>query len=273
MRCGGAGGPARRGRARALAAKQKLRRGYNPRVSVRVFVPAAAHAGESLALPEDEAGHVTRVLRLGVGDALRVFNGRGGEWHARITAAGKAGVTVATGDAAPSARETRVRYTVALAALKGDGTDEALRDAVMMGAAAVRPFVSTRSEAVAALRGARLERWQRVAVSAAKQCGRAVVPVISPPVTFAALVAEDGDGLRLLLVEPALARPTVLMADVPEPAAVTLAVGPEGGWTGDEVALAERAGWTLTGLGGRTLRATSAPLAALAACQAVWRDD
>lgn len=240
---------------------------------MRVFVPAAAQPGESLALPHEEALHVTRVLRLGEGDTLRVFNGRGGEWQARITVAGKSAVHIATGDAATAARETRVRYTVALAALKGDGTDEALRDAVMMGATALRPFVSARSEAVAALRGARLERWQRVVVSAAKQSGRAVVPPVSAPVTFAALVAEGGDALRVLLVEPAIARVCVVPADLPAPAAVTLAVGPEGGWTGDEVALAEQAGWTLMQLGGRTLRATTTPLAALAACQAVWRDD
>lgn len=242
-------------------------------MSVRVFVPAASQPGQSLALPDDEAGHVTRVLRLGAGDVLRVFNGRGGEWQARITAAGKSGVTVDTGEAAPSARETRVRYTVALAALKGDGTDEALRDAVMMGASTLRPFVAARSEAAAALRGTRLERWRRVAVSAAKQCGRAVVPAVSAPVSFASLIADHGDALRVLLVEPALGRTVVRPADLPAPPAVTLAVGPEGGWTEDEVTMAERAGWTLMGLGGRTLRAVSAPLAALAACQAVWRDE
>ena len=248
---------------------------YNPLVSVRVFVPDAAGLGAPLALPPDEAVHVSRVLRLMTGDALRVFNGRGEEWAAVITACGRSSVTVALTAEVTPARETRVRYTVALALLKGDGTDEAIRDAVMMGAALVRPFVAARGEVAmtAALRGHRLDRWRRVAVASAKQCGRAVVPDIASPVAFDEVAtAPDGD-LRVLLVEPSAAPTTVALATLPRPAAVTLAIGPEGGWSLDELALGGREGWVLASLGGRTLRASSAPLAALAACQAVWRDD
>ncbi len=124
--------------------------------------------------------------------------------------------------------------------LKGDGTDEAIRDAVMMGAsrgAAVRggalgdrrsraPLRDDRRAAVAAGGGG----------SAAKQCGRAVVPEMAAPVPFAALLAAPVRGHRaLLLVEPSAGRVTSALAEVPAPAAVTLAVGPEGGWTDDEV--------------------------------------
>ena len=238
-------------------------------------MPEASHTGEQLELPADEAAHVSRVLRLGAGDPLRVFNGRGGEWAATVTTRSRATVTVGLAEPVASARETRVRYTVALAVLKGDGTDDAIRDAVMMGASCLRPFVSARSDVatVAALRGNRLDRWNRVAASSAKQCGRAVVPEIAAPVELDTLMRASSLGLRLCLVEPAAARVTLAIADVPVPEAAALAVGPEGGWTPEEIALAEREGWLLVGLGGRTLRATSAPLAALAACQAVWRDQ
>ena len=244
---------------------------------MRVFVPDASGPGEQLALPADEAVHVSRVLRLVTGDSLQVFNGRGGEWTATITACARSSVTVAVTAAATPAREPRVRYTVALALLKGDGTDAAIRDAEMMGAALVRPFVAAHGEVslAAALRGHRLERWRRVAVASAKQCGRAVVPEIVAPVEFSAIAASGDPELRLLLVEPsaALTTSTATLAEMPAPAAVTLAIGPEGGWAPGEVTLADREGWRLTSLGGRTLRATSTPLAALAACQAVWRDD
>ncbi len=245
------------------------------RVPVRVLVPEVSQSGLHLPLPADEAAHVARVLRLVPGDRLRVFNGRGGEWLARVATSTKASVTVEVLEAAMPGSETRVRYTMAVALLKGDGTDEAIRDAVMMGVATVMPFVAERSEigAAAALRGHRVERWRRVAVSSAKQCGRAVVPEVGAPVTFAALLAAPAREPRVLLVEPSAGRVTAALADLPAPAAVTLAVGPEGGWTDDEVARAEQAGWILMGLGGRTLRAVSAPLAALAACQAVWRDE
>lgn len=241
----------------------------------RVLVPEASRPGEPLALPADEAAHVSRVLRLVIGDTLRVFNGCGEEWAAVITACARSSVTVSLTAAVTPARETRVRYTVALALLKGDGTDEAIRDAVMMGAALVRPFVAAHGEVslTTALRGHRLERWRRVAVASAKQCGRAVVPEVVAPVEFSAIASAAAAELRLLLVEPSATSATVTMADLAVPAAVTLAIGPEGGWTPGEVALAGRQGWRLTSLGGRTLRATSVPLAALAACQAVWRDD
>ncbi len=247
---------------------------YTSFVPARVLVPDASAPGEQLALPPDEAAHVSRVLRLVAGDTLRVFNGRGGEWTATITEGARSSVTVALTAVATPAREPRVRYTVALALLKGDGTDEAIRDAVMMGAALVRPFAAAHGEVslTAALRGHRLERWRRVAVASAKQCGRAVVPEVVAPVAFNAIAAAAAE-LRLLLVEPSASSATVTMADVPAPASVTVAVGPEGGWSPDELALAGREGWVLTSLGGRTLRATSAALAALAACQAVWRDD
>jgi 16S rRNA (uracil1498-N3)-methyltransferase len=215
------------------------------------------------------------VLRLVAGDSLRVFNGRGGEWTATITECARSAVSVVVTAAAAPAREPRVRYTVALALLKGDGTDEAIRDAVMMGAVLVRPFAAAYGEVslTAALRGNRLERWRRVAVASAKQCGRAVVPEVVAPVAFSAIAAAAAVELRLLLVEPSASSTTVTMADLPAPAAATVAIGPEGGWSPDELTLAGREGWVLASLGGRTLRATSAPLAALAACQAVWRDD
>ena len=260
--------PARTGRRRAGNA---IIRG----VPVRVYMPDPAPTGVPFALPPDEAAHVSRVLRLVAGDALRVFDGRGGEWQATVSSATRAAVTVTLGDAVTPARETRVRYTMALAVLKGDGTDDAIRDAVMMGVSRVRPFVAARSEIslASAARGHRLDRWVRVAVASAKQCGRAVVPEIAPLVEVDALWRQCDDPLRLLLVEPSAARDTRMTADVQPDTMVTIACGPEGGWTSDEMAAAVSAGWTLVSLGARTLRATSAPLAALAACQAVWRDD
>jgi 16S rRNA (uracil1498-N3)-methyltransferase len=247
---------------------------YNPPVIPRVFAPGADRAGAAVVLDGDEAAHLTRVRRLGVGAAVRVFDGAGHEWHGTIRDAVKGRVTVGLDRAAEAAPEPRIAYTVALAVLKGDATDEAVRDAVMLGAAAIRPFVAARSEVSLAVleRARRVARWTRVAVASAKQCGRAVVPPIHGPVSFEAVVADSPGTCRLLLVEPAALPAAQAIADVGAPEAATLAIGPEGGWTPDEVALAVAAGWVPVSLGGRVLRATSAPIVALAACQAVWRD-
>ena len=223
----------------------------------RVLAPDAHAEGQTLALAADEAAHLGRVLRLRAGDAVRVFDGRGHEWRAIVASARGAAVTVTLG---------------APAVLKGDGTDDVIRDAVMLGAARLMPFVAARSETRLATvrRGERSARWQRIAVAAAKQCGRAVVPAIDPVVDFGAVVTAAADEVRLLLVEPALAADARPITSVPPPAAVTLAIGPEGGWTEAEVADARRLGWTAVRLGARTVRAAAMALVVLAACQAVW---
>lgn len=239
-----------------------------------MYAPEAGGAGEEIALPADEAAHVTRVLRLGRGDAVRVFDGRGREWQAAIASVARDRVIVRRADAVTPVSETRIRYVLAAAVLKGDATDEVVRVATTLGIAAFVPLVTARTErSLSALeRGHRLERWRRIAVAAAKQCGRAVVPSIAAPQSWAVCAAAPRDGAGLLLAEPAAAAPARRLDEVPVPDAVVLAIGPEGGWTPEEVQAAVAAGWTTVGLGARTLRASDAPTVALAACQAVWHD-
>jgi 16S rRNA (uracil1498-N3)-methyltransferase len=121
---------------------------------------------------------------------------------------------------------------------------------------------------------ARAQRWRRLAVSAATQCGRASVPSVDRPVPFAdAVRAVPQEAVRLLLWEGEhrVTLPEIHAAR-PEPLAVVLAVGPEGGFAAGEVALARAAGFTVSGLGPRTLRAETAAIVALALCQATWGD-
>jgi 16S rRNA (uracil1498-N3)-methyltransferase len=152
--------------------------------------------------------------------------------------------------------------------------DDVVRDAVMLGVAAIHPMVTARSEVtLAALtRGARHERWHRIAVSSAKQCGRAVVPVVAAPIAFdgpAALAHLPSP--QFILVEPgASARPgTVSGVSAEAPAAATLVVGPEGGWTPDEVERCAVHAHPL-GVGGLTLRADAAALVAATALLTRW---
>ena len=152
-------------------------------MNARFYAPGATSAGDLATLPADEAQHLTRVLRLKAGDSIRVFNGRGGEFNATVESVVKQVVRVSVGAAGKPAPETRVAITLAQAVLKGDKMDDVVRDAVMMGVAAIQPIVTVRSEvSLAALeRGRRRDRWQRIAISSAKQCGRAVVPTMLDP--------------------------------------------------------------------------------------------
>lgn len=226
-------------------------------------------------LPTDEAEHLVRVLRLGAGADVEIFDGRGCLWRAEVIEAGRRGVTVRLVEPGEAAPETRVRTVLAVGVLKGDKMDGVVRDAVMLGVDAVQPLVSSRVEiAPAALaRRGRVERWRRVAVASVKQCGRAVVPAVLDPLTFDQYLVAGGAGVRLMCVEPsAVGGKAVAVRDVPPQAAAHVVVGPEGGWTPGEVAAAAAAHWVLVSLGARTLRADAAPLVALTALLATWGD-
>jgi 16S rRNA (uracil1498-N3)-methyltransferase len=175
--------------------------------------------------------------------------------------------------------EARVAVTLAQAVLKGDKMDEVVRDAVMMGVAAIQPMVTARSEVTLASiqRGHRQERWQRIAVSSAKQCGRAVVPAILGPRAFEAVAASLADmtlpGPGLMFVEPSSSGDALSPGDLDAtpPRETTVLVGPEGGWTPEEIERASTVGRLVT-LGSRTLRADAMAIVALAALFAVWRE-
>lgn len=252
---------------------------HNSGVPVRFYAPAAETTGDLVDLPDDEGGHLTRVLRLKPGAPVRVFDGRGREFEAVVESTARGRARVRLGAARAAAPEPRVAVTLAQAVLKGDRMDEVVRDAVMMGVAAVQPIVSARSETtLAALqRGRRRERWARVAIASAKQCGRAIVPPVLEPRAFpdavAALTQLSLPGPGLMFVEPTAADGMQTLAELgaAPPRETTVVVGPEGGWEAGEIERAAAACRLVT-LGGRTLRADAMAIVALAALYAVWKE-
>jgi len=245
----------------------------------RFFAPGALD-GTVIDLPADEARHLARVLRLGVGAEVAVFDGAGHEFTGRVEQVSRGGVRVRIIGTREPAPEPAVALTLVQAALKGEAMDRVVRDAVMMGVAAIQPVATEHGQVrLAALeRGGGAERWRRIAVASAKQCRRAVVPVVRPPRAFADLVAAtaEEDTGRLLLVEPALETPGAIdpraIAAQPTPRAAMVAVGSEGGWSADEVGAAVACGWRPVTLGRRTLRADAVPVAALAILRYCWND-
>lgn len=258
----------------------------------RFYVPDLDPGAECIQLPDDEAEHLARVLRLTAGAEVEIFDGRGGVWRAEVLEAGKRTVQVRAGARAIAAPETRIPITLVPSVLKSDKMDDVVRDAVMLGIAAIQPVLSARSEmSLAALtRGRRAERWRRIAVVSAKQCGRAVVPPIFDPFTFdhylnqptgggnpldlSATAGGKPSGLpeaRLMCVEPsALEGGARSVHDVPSPSSAHLIVGPEGGWSPEELSAAIAWGAVPISLGGRTLRADAVPLVALTALLTTW---
>ena len=228
-------------------------------------------------LPREEAEHLTRVLRLGAGDMVAVFDGRGHEFSARVVSAVRRDVRLQIVARIDPVAESAVALTLAQAVLKGDKMDDVIRDAVMLGVAAIQPIVTKRSETTVAalIAGARLERWRRVALASAKQSRRAVLPEIRMPLMLETALDEPA-ALRLMLVEPsasAAVEPMSVLQQPPAPADATLYVGPEGGWAADEWTAAAAHGVRLISLGPRTLRADAVPIAAISVLDFLWQSS
>ena len=148
--------------------------------------------------------------------------------------------------------------------------DAVVRDATMLGAAVVAPVLSAHVAVSGQARRAQSrERWERVAIASAKQCGRAVVPEIRSLARFEDVVADKTVDLTIVCVEPAHGVATA-MADLARPKRALLMIGPEGGWSPAELELARGAGARFIDLGPRTLRAEAAPVVALSALWTEW---
>ncbi len=227
----------------------------------RIWV--ASLSADVQALAPDEARHAQGVLRLAAGEPLVLFDGEGRERDATLESASKRGVRVrATGPVrvAPAAAGPAVTLIVSL--LKGEAMDRVVRGATELGAVRIVPVVAARSVARG---GDKAERWRRIAREAARQSGRAVVPRVDEVGTLAE--ARTGEGTRVLLWEGEKRRP---LADV-DAAVVTLAVGPEGGWTAEELAAFDGVGFERRGMSDAILRAETASLAAVAVVRRLAR--
>jgi 16S rRNA (uracil1498-N3)-methyltransferase len=242
----------------------------------RFFAPALDAGDDAVTLPRDEAEHLTRVLRLGVGDEVSVFDGRGHEWTARVVGVVRRDVRVQLLSRVEPAAEADVPLTLAQAVLKGEKMDDIVRDAVMLGVAAVQPLVTARTEStVAALtNGTRLDRWRRVALASVKQSKRAVLPDVRRPLTLESFLQDPPSALNLMLVEPGAgeAQPLSALQGQAVPQDATVFVGPEGGWTPAELAAARSHGVRLVTMGHRTLRADATPVAAISVLQFLFGD-
>jgi 16S rRNA (uracil1498-N3)-methyltransferase len=206
-----------------------------------------------------------------------VFDGRGLEFRARVSATARDAVSVALLERVAGARAPSVALTLVQAVLKHDSMDDVIRDCTMVGVTTVQPVVSARTTVKGALLPKAGERWRRIALASAKQCGRSVLPAIRDVVPFAEWVSRERQEPAFLLVEPAAAVPGTLtirrLAHRPPPAEATLVVGPEGGWTDEERDLAIGTGCVALSLGRLTLRAGAVPLAASAAMLAAWEEE
>ena len=238
----------------------------------RFYCDQPLEAGQQLRLPDHIARHV-HVLRLKVGDVVTLFNGGGGEYAATLAGIEKKQVEVEVKTF--SAREVEPAHAITLAQGLPEGTkmDWIVEKAVELGATGIQPLMCSRS--VIRLdeerAGKKMTHWQGIMAAAAEQCGRNRLPMLGAPLRFDHWVTQHSMHRRILL-SPRATEPLQHWARHQPAQAITLMIGPEGGWSEDEERLAISHGALCLGLGERVLRTETAGMAALASLQALWGD-
>jgi 16S rRNA (uracil1498-N3)-methyltransferase len=237
----------------------------------RFYVDAALRAGTSVLLPEDSAHHAMHVLRVHAGDEIALFNGRGGEYTARIASIQRLKVLVDVLAHRAVERESPLRMVLVQGVSAGERMDFTVRKAVELGAAEIQPVLAASS--VARPKGeraaARHAHWQKVVIAACEQCGRNRIPQIHPLVDAAGYRGQ-GSGKKVLLSPASELR--FSQAVKGDGAEFTIAAGPEAGFNAQEEAAFLDAGFVPARLGARVLRTETAGLAALAALSALRGD-
>jgi 16S rRNA (uracil1498-N3)-methyltransferase len=236
----------------------------------RLYCEGTLSPGATVELSERAARHVA-ALRLRTGDAVTLFGGDGYESAAAISGQSKRGVFAAIRDRRAVDRESSLAVHLAQGVCAGDRMDLVLQKATELGVAAIQPVVTARS--VVRLSSERRERrethWQNVVIAACEQCGRNRVPPVAPSLAFGEYFAAlPAAGTRIVLAADGAETLRSLAVTPP----VALLIGPEGGLAPEERRIAAAAGYVTVRFGPRVLRTETAPLAALAALQALFGD-
>ncbi|HEX3950253.1 MAG TPA: 16S rRNA (uracil(1498)-N(3))-methyltransferase [Steroidobacteraceae bacterium] len=255
----------------------------------RVFIDGALSAGSLVELTRDTGAHLVKVLRARSGDELVLFNGDGREYDGTIESVRGARVSASIGAARSVARESPFSLTLVQCVPRGDRMDFIVQKATELGVASIVPVLSRRSvvRLDAEQAASKQAHWRAVAVSACEQCGRNRLPTVEAPQALLAYLGAlqppdaSGEFLRLVL-EPERASQRSHAArshaarsiDVDNAAAnsAQIAIGPEGGFTPEELEAFELSAFARLGLGPRVLRTETAAIAAIAVLQARFGD-
>lgn len=237
----------------------------------RIYHPQPLSVTESLALSDEAANHVARVLRMQPGQRLYLFDGSNYVFDAEIVQADKKQVNVRIIDCQPDSRESPLNLHLGQVISRGEKMEFTIQKSVELGVNAIAPLISERC-------GVRLEKerlekkvqqWRKIVIAACEQCGRNRIPEIYDVETLESWCAQPGDGLKLNLHPRARQSINTLSQPISD---IRLLIGPEGGLSQDEIDMTARYGFTDILLGPRVLRTETAALTAIAALQVRFGD-
>ncbi len=237
----------------------------------RIYQQSTLVVGQSVALDDEAAGHVGRVLRMSSGEQVSLFNGDGNDYLAEIISANKKNVEVKVLSCEANNSESPLNLHLGQVISRGDRMDFTIQKSVELGVNTITPLFSERCGVK--LTGERLEKkiqqWQKIVISACEQSGRSVVPVIRPAMQLADWCAEPSDAVKLNLHPRASHGVNGLTLPNNR---VRLVIGPEGGLSGPEIAMTEEHQFTDVLLGPRVLRTETAALTTISALQLKFGD-
>ena len=230
----------------------------------RIHHPAALPVGSSLTITGDEFHHAARVARVRAGERVELFDGAGNAAGGVVGEIGRDSMLVHLDQAVPS-RESPLELTLAMAIIQLERFELVLQKATELGARAIIPLVADRGEVRPERYRGKSERWEKIVLEAVKQSGRSVIPAIETPMPPDDVIARGGEIFFCDADEPRSEPPASLRR-------VTVCVGPEGGWSEREMALARNANCRIFRMGPRRLRAETAAIAATGIITARYGD-
>jgi 16S rRNA (uracil1498-N3)-methyltransferase len=238
----------------------------------RIYHPAPLAKDGQITLTGHAANHVSRVLRLGEGAKLTLFNGDGGDYAATIQSIGRRDVTLAVHEFQPVERESPLDITLLQGICRGQRMDWLLQKCTELGVARIQPVLSDR--VVVKLSGERaekkLEHWRGVVIGACEQSGRAKLPQISAPESLQTAITCLPEDTARLVMDPA--GTDRLSPSIGRSRAVIILTGPEGGLTNGERQAAIKAGFKSLRIGPRILRTETAPIVMISILQYLFGD-
>jgi 16S rRNA (uracil1498-N3)-methyltransferase len=228
-----------------------------------------------LVLRGEEAGHARKVLRMKAGDLAKVLDGRGNLYQVKIASLDRTSIYCKIISSCKESTESKLDIRLGQVLLKGNKFDAILRQSVELGVGSVSVLQSENSvvRISESEYAGKLVRWEKIARSAAKQCRRSHIPPLTPGIQSVSRFCQDAAEYEVKLILWENEMRTLRSLHFPDkPASVAFLVGPEGGFTSDEVAVAEGYNFQSASLGNRILRSETVPLAFLTILQNKWGD-
>jgi 16S rRNA (uracil1498-N3)-methyltransferase len=238
--------------------------------TIRLYTTQSLSIGTESVLEAAPSHHLATVLRAKTDQPVELFNGDGNSYSARIVALQKKSVTVVIDACTTTTNESPLAIHLGIGISKGDRFDYVLQKSTELGVTAITPLLTERVEVrLDYERGEKkLEHWRQVVISACEQSGRNVVPLVHAPQKLADWTAQCQAERKFVLHH----RADAALSPAQKPKTTALLIGPEGGLSQAEIALAQNNGFEAWRLGPRVLRTETAPLAAITALQWIWGD-